>query len=120
MTDYARTISFVLPGAQFGIAGNDYALIEWMDARPQPTQAELDAAWPQLQAQDAAAAQAASTAASSTAALEQQLNAALVSLRGYRDAASPTNAQTITIVKLLCRVAISFIRFRLNQLESTD
>lgn len=45
---------------------------------------------------------------------------ALVDLRAYRDLASPTNAQTVAVVKLLCRVCIGLIRLVLRKLDSTD
>lgn len=45
---------------------------------------------------------------------------ALVNLRGYRDLAAPTNAQTIAVVKLLCRVCISLIRLQLWKLDAVD
>jgi len=35
---------------------------------------------------------------------------AIENLQAYRDLASPTNAQTVAVVKLLCRVAIILIR----------
>lgn len=44
----------------------------------------------------------------------------LESLRTYRDLASPTNAQTIAVVKLLCRVAIGLIRLQLAKLDGTE
>jgi len=52
--------------------------------------------------------------------LEDQAAAALANLRAYRDNASPTNAQTVAAVKLLCRVAIGLIRLRLAKLDATD
>lgn len=45
---------------------------------------------------------------------------ALTNLRAYRDLASPTNAQTIAAVKLLCRVCIGLIRLQLAKFDSTD
>jgi hypothetical protein len=44
----------------------------------------------------------------------------LANLRAYRDLASPTNAQTLAAVKLLCRVAIGLIRWRIGRLDATD
>lgn len=52
--------------------------------------------------------------------LEDQAAQALASLRTYRDLASPTNAQTVAAVKLLCRVAIGLIRLRLAKFEAVD
>ena len=40
---------YLLPGAQFGVMDNDYARVEWQDARPMPTEAECLAAWLDLQ-----------------------------------------------------------------------
>lgn len=45
---------------------------------------------------------------------------ALANLRTYRDLASPTNAQTVAAVKLLCRVCISLIRLALAKHDATD
>ena len=52
--------------------------------------------------------------------LEDQAATALANLRAYRDLASPTNAQTVAAVKLLCRVAIGLIRLRLAKFDATD
>jgi len=49
MTDYAATIRHLEPEARFTIYDNDYATLIWHDDTPKPTQAELDAAWPQVQ-----------------------------------------------------------------------
>lgn len=55
---------------------------------------------------------------SSLASIRGQADQALDGLRAYRDNASPTNAQTVTAVKLLCRVAIGLIRLQLSKLDS--
>lgn len=52
--------------------------------------------------------------------INSDILAALTNLRAYRDLASPTNAQTVAVVKLLCRVAISLIRLQLARLDATD
>ena len=39
-----------------------------------------------------------------------KIKSATKTLRAYENAASPTNAQTVAVVKLLCRVAIRLIR----------
>lgn len=52
--------------------------------------------------------------------MEQQADQALANLRAYRDLASPSNAQTIAVIKVLCRVAIGLIRLRLSKLDATD
>ena len=46
MTDYAAVLQANYAGAEWSIASNDYATLEWFSATPKPTQAELDAAWP--------------------------------------------------------------------------
>ena len=48
MIDYALILQTNYAGAEWSIAGNDYATLEWFSARTKPTQAELDAAWPQV------------------------------------------------------------------------
>jgi hypothetical protein len=52
--------------------------------------------------------------------LEQQATDAIASLRAYRDLASPTNAQTVAAVKLLCRVGIALIRLHLRKFDAAD
>jgi hypothetical protein len=49
MTDYPAVLNAIRPGAQFTLNGDDYAGLTWLDDSPVPTQAELDAAWPQVQ-----------------------------------------------------------------------
>lgn len=49
-----------------------------------------------------------------------RLDQALAGLRSYRDAANPTNAQTVTVVKLLCRVAIVLIRRHRGLFDGAD
>lgn len=49
-----------------------------------------------------------------------QAEQAIVNLRAYRDLASPTNAQTVAAVKLLCRVCIGLIRLYLRRFDGTD
>jgi hypothetical protein len=52
MTDYAAVLTAIRPGAQWSLDGsNDYAGLTWLDDSPKPTQAELDAAWPRVQAE---------------------------------------------------------------------
>ena len=48
MTDYAAVLTANYPGAQWSLSGNDYDTLDWLDDTPKPTQAELDAAWPQV------------------------------------------------------------------------
>jgi hypothetical protein len=49
MTDYAAVLVAIRPGAQWTLNGDDYAGLTWLDDSEMPTQAELDAAWPQVQ-----------------------------------------------------------------------
>jgi hypothetical protein len=55
VTDYAAVLAANYPGAQWSLSGNDYTTLEWHDDTPKPTQAELDAAWPAVQQQQAQA-----------------------------------------------------------------
>jgi hypothetical protein len=48
MTDYALVLTVNYPDAQWAINANDYDSLQWLDSAPKPTQAELDAAWPQV------------------------------------------------------------------------
>ncbi|GAB3388069.1 hypothetical protein [Lysobacter fragariae] len=68
---------------------------------------------------DAIAAQEA-LAISTDGTLRANAEQALTDLRTFRDLASPTNAQTLVAVKLLCRVAIGLIRMRLAKLDAAD
>ena len=56
MTDYIAVLQTNYPGAQWSLSGNDYDSLEWYDDTPKPTQAELDAAWPQVEYQNQVAA----------------------------------------------------------------
>jgi hypothetical protein len=82
---------------------------EWIDLPDVMTETEGQAAAAQVAQQNA-----------NVATLQQQAADALVNLRAYRDLASPTNAQTVATVKLLCRVAIGLIRLRLEKFDATD
>lgn len=48
MTDYAAVLTANYPGSQWALDNNDYATLQWFSDTPKPTQAELDAAWPQV------------------------------------------------------------------------
>ncbi len=51
MTDYAAVLAVTHPGAEWGIARTYAELAQtWRDAAPLPSQAELDAAWPAVEA----------------------------------------------------------------------
>ena len=71
-------------------------------------------------AADQAAAAAELTVTTNTKTMDTQADAALANLRAYRDLAAPTQAQTVAVVKLLCRVAIALIRFRLAKFDGAD
>ena len=48
MTDYAAVLTANYAGKEWSLSDNDYATLEWYSAGTAPTQAELDAAWPQV------------------------------------------------------------------------
>jgi hypothetical protein len=47
MTNYATTLNYLFPTTTWSIIENDYSTLQWLEDTPQPTQAELDAAWPE-------------------------------------------------------------------------
>lgn len=49
MTDYAAVLTTNYPGSEWALDGNDYNTLQWFSNTPKPTQAELDAQWPQVQ-----------------------------------------------------------------------
>jgi hypothetical protein len=57
--DYSKAILHLVPGARMSWSGDgsDYDAIEWLDDRPKPSKAELDAAWPEVEAARTLAAQ---------------------------------------------------------------
>jgi hypothetical protein len=48
MIDYSAILSANYAGSQWSINGDTYDGLTWLDETPKPTQAELDAAWPQV------------------------------------------------------------------------
>jgi hypothetical protein len=48
MTDYAAVLVANYPNSEWSLNNNDYDTLAWMSDTPKPTQAELDAAWPQV------------------------------------------------------------------------
>lgn len=48
MTDYAAVLAANYAGSQWSINNNDYSTLAWFSDTPKPTQAQLDAAWPQV------------------------------------------------------------------------
>jgi len=53
MTNYIATLMDLVPNAKISYTGTDvtYESITWSDERTQPTKAECDAAWPQVEYQ---------------------------------------------------------------------
>ena len=52
MIDYTAILIANYVGKQWNIVGNIYEGLEWFDTTPKPTQAELDAQWPQVDYQN--------------------------------------------------------------------
>lgn len=48
MIDYAAILSANYRNAQWTLDGDNYDGLTWLDETPKPTQAELDAQWPQV------------------------------------------------------------------------
>jgi len=48
MTDYAAVLTVNYPEAEWQLEGDSYDGLTWLSDTPKPTQAELDAAWPQV------------------------------------------------------------------------
>lgn len=71
MIDYAAVLTLNYPGSIWTLDGENYSGITWLSDTPKPTQAELDAAWPDVQNQIAQArTDAINTRASALAKLE--------------------------------------------------
>lgn len=49
MTDYASVLASLRPGAEWSLDANDFRTLAWYSDGAPPTQAECDAAWPQVQ-----------------------------------------------------------------------
>ena len=45
MIDYTAILMLNYPGTQWSLNGDTYEGLDWLDATPKPTQAELDALW---------------------------------------------------------------------------
>ena len=52
MTNYAAVLTANYVGAQWTLDGDTYEGLTWLDSTPKPTQAELDAQWPQVDYQN--------------------------------------------------------------------
>ncbi len=62
------TLAHLRPGEEWTLEGEKYTGLTWLSDTPKPTDAELEAAWPQAQAaQEAAAATAAANASAAIA-----------------------------------------------------
>jgi len=48
MIDYAAILTTNYAGKEWSINGNDYDSLQWYSAGTKPTQAQLDAQWPQV------------------------------------------------------------------------
>lgn len=46
------------PGTEWVLTGNEYKGLDWLDSSPKPTEAELEAQWPEVQSKIAAQEQA--------------------------------------------------------------
>lgn len=66
--DYSAVLAANYPGAQWTLNGNTYDGLTWLEDTPKPTQADLDAAWPQVDYDN----QCATVEANRLAAYEQQ------------------------------------------------
>ena len=56
MIDYAAILSAKFPGSEWSLNNNDYETLQWFSNTPKPTQAELDALWPQVDYENQVAA----------------------------------------------------------------
>lgn len=117
--DVMAAILFLMPDAVFDLVGFDYSGIVWRDPRPQPSLAQVQAAWVQVQAQRAAAAQAAATAATNDATIRQQALGLMDYLRTVRDGASIGTGTQATFNKQVARVLLLLLRLALGKLDGT-
>jgi hypothetical protein len=51
--DIVKILGSKFPGCAWVLSGNDYSGLEWLDDSKKPTKAELEALWPQVQAEEA-------------------------------------------------------------------
>jgi hypothetical protein len=58
MTNYVAVLQANYAGTEWSISDNDYDTLQWFSDTPKPTQAELDAAWTDVQQQIADEAEA--------------------------------------------------------------
>jgi hypothetical protein len=65
MTDYATVLLHRHPNREWKLDGDDYEGLTMLDDGPKPSKKSLDDAWPEVQAEIAAATQAKANAAAS-------------------------------------------------------
>jgi hypothetical protein len=46
--DYTKVLTTKYAGTLWSLNGDEYDGLDWLDSSPKPTQAELDALWPQV------------------------------------------------------------------------
>lgn len=56
--DYAQILTRKYPGKEWTLNGDKYSGLTWLSDGPKPKKAELDALWPEVQAEIAAEVQA--------------------------------------------------------------
>ena len=71
--DYAQILTRKYAGAEWTLNGDKYSGLTWLSDTPKPKKAELDALWPEVQAEIAAEAQAKIDAKASAVAKLQAL-----------------------------------------------
>jgi hypothetical protein len=49
MVDYANVLAYRFAGKKWFFVGDTYEGLDWFDETPKPTEAELEALWPELQ-----------------------------------------------------------------------
>jgi hypothetical protein len=47
--DISVILTYKFPGAEWSLAGDEYAGLTWLSDSPKPTEAELEALWPAVQ-----------------------------------------------------------------------
>lgn len=100
----------------YAITANSYrAIASAADAQPGET---VVAEVPQSLIDSMAATEAMQEARGRS--LRAKADAALADMRAYRNLATPTNAQTVAAVKLLCAVCIGLTRLALLKLDAED
>lgn len=114
--DIPRAALHLVPDASFAVQGDK--ITQWRGSAPQPSPAQLSAAWAIIQQQDAAAATVAQTAATNEATIRQALSDALAINNTFLAIANPTAAQVSAQVKVLTRNQNRLIRMAVRRLES--